>query len=136
MRTQLTRKISISASHRLISSHLSPEENADLFGKCYSPNGHGHNYEVSVTLQGEVDPRTGIVFDLVRLKEIMMEEIHEPFDHKHLNLDCNEFKELNPTTENLAQIIFKKIDLRLPKNLLYSVEVWETSNNVVRVLRG
>jgi len=83
-----------------------------------------------------VDPRTGIVFDLVRLKEIMMEEIHEPFDHKHLNLDCNEFKELNPTTENLAQIIFKKIDPRLPKKLLHSVEVWETSNNVVRVLRG
>jgi len=100
------RKEHFNAAHRLHSSFMSDAENAAYFGKCNSPNYHGHNYEIIVKLIGEVDPKTGYVFDMKLLGEIIKQEIVERFDHKNLNLDLPEFKNLNPTAENIVKVIY------------------------------
>src|SRR4051812_45540195 len=100
----LSRKETFSASHRLHSDSLSPAENKRLFGKCNSENGHGHNYGIEVTVRGELDPETGLVFNLNDLKLAMKDGVLDKFDHKHLNLDVAEFRSLNPTAENIAKV--------------------------------
>lgn len=131
----LTRKAHFCASHRLHADLLPEDENLRIFGKCNNPNGHGHNYILEVTVRGEVDPITGMVMNLTTLKEILEQEILTPFDHKHLNLDAPDFQELNPTAENIAVVIWKKLSQRIPKGLLYEVKLWETENNSA-VYRG
>ncbi|MBP9068644.1 MAG: 6-carboxytetrahydropterin synthase [Bacteroidia bacterium] len=125
------RKEHFNAAHRLHSSFMSDAENAAYFGKCNSPNYHGHNYEIIVKLIGEVDPKTGYVFDMKLLGEIIKQEIVERFDHKNLNLDLPEFKNLNPTAENIVKVIYdilrKKIDNRYE---LY-LRLYETERNFV-----
>ena len=93
----LTKSFSFSAAHRLHSPHLSDEQNREIFGKCNNLHGHGHNYELEVTVTGSIDPQTGMVFDLVELMQVVQEEVIERFDHKHLNRDTEEFRNLNPT---------------------------------------
>ncbi len=128
----LSRRATFSASHRLHSDQLSDEENRDLFGKCNNPNGHGHNYEIEATLRGEIDPQTGIVVNLTDLKAALQECIVDLMDHRHLNLDVAQFRQLNPTAENIAVVCWQLLKPRVPPGTLYEVVVRETENNLVR----
>ena len=130
----VTRIYEFSASHRLHSAVLSDSENAEIFGKCNWENGHGHNYEVEVTLAGDADARTGQLWDGGCLDKIVSEEVLLPYDHKHLNYDVPDFQTLNPTSENLTKVIWDNIFRRLStENLagarLYRVAVRETPRN-------
>jgi 6-pyruvoyltetrahydropterin/6-carboxytetrahydropterin synthase len=132
MTTCLTRAYDFSASHRLHSEQLSAEENKEIFGKCNNPNGHGHNYGIEVSIIGEPDKLTGMVFSIDELDRIVEEEVLLAFDHKHLNLDTPEFAHINPTSEMLTVVIWQKLAKRLPTTgptRLQSVVVNETARN-------
>jgi 6-pyruvoyltetrahydropterin/6-carboxytetrahydropterin synthase len=124
---QLTRKYHFCAAHRLHSDHLTPEENLELFGKCNNPHGHGHNYYLDVTVKGEPDPVTGMIVNLADLDEIVERVIMDKVDHKHLNLDTEEFKNLNPTSEVVALVFYNMLKPHLPQ--LYKIGLWETEKN-------
>ncbi|HEX8552968.1 MAG TPA: 6-carboxytetrahydropterin synthase [Abditibacteriaceae bacterium] len=109
---KITRKYEFAAAHRLHMPHESEDLNAELYGKCNNPRGHGHNYGLEVTVEGEPDAETGTAISAIELDRIVDEEVFERFDHKHLNEDCPEFRELIPTSENLARVIF---DVLQPK---------------------
>ena len=126
----ITRRVMFCASHRLHCNDLTETQNKELFGKCNNPNGHGHNYVLDVTVQGEVDGKTGMVMNLTELKKVINDVIMEKFDHKHLNLDVAEFKTLNPTSENVAIVIWRLLQPKLPTGLLYEVKLHETENNI------
>ena len=134
----LTRRYRFSAAHRLHNDQLTAEENARLYGKCNNPYGHGHNYGVEVTVAGPIDPETGMVYDLAALDRTVEEEILERFDHTHLNLDVENFRERVPTTERLAIEILNLLRARLNFNSdvkgddgvrLARVRVEETNSN-------
>lgn len=130
----VTRAYDFSASHRLNAPALGPNENAALFGKCNWANGHGHNYEVEVTVAGEPDPSTGRVIPPDVLDRMVEEEILTPFDHRHLNLDVPEFADSNPTSENLTRVIWDRLSARWARESiaparLYCVAVRETARN-------
>lgn len=128
----LTRKAEFSASHVCSNPSLSPEENRALYGLNAHPNGHGHNFVVEVTLEGEPDPVTGMVFDLRVLKEIINEEVVEPMDHRFLNCEVAPFTAASggvvPTTENLAMEIWRRLAARMHGSgaRLYNVRLFET----------
>jgi 6-pyruvoyltetrahydropterin/6-carboxytetrahydropterin synthase len=122
----LTRKAEFSASHFYHNPELSAEENRRIFGKCNNPNGHGHNYTLEVTVKGQVDQRSGFVVDLKQLKEIMLREVIDVLDHRFLNKEITEFKELLPTTENLAISIWNRLHSKLNVARLHRVRVYET----------
>ena len=124
----LTKTFGFSAAHRLHSSALSEEENKAVFGKCNNPHGHGHNYELEVTVHGEIDPRTGMIFDLGQLMQIVDQEIVSRFDHKHLNEDTSEFRSLNPTGENIVKVIWDLLNPKLGGHLT-KIGLWETPKN-------
>ena len=124
----LTKTFSFSAAHRLHSRFLSDEKNQEVFGKCNNLHGHGHNYELEVTVTGPIAEQTGMVFDLGELMQIVQEEVIERFDHKHLNLETEEFRDLNPTGENIAQIVWNLLKPRLG-NSLSAIGLWETPKN-------
>jgi len=109
----LTRSIEFAAAHRLHSENLSAAENQRLYGKCNNPHGHGHNYVVEVTLQGEPDARTGIVADLGKFDALLKTEVEERLDHKHLNLDTPYFKDRVPTGENIARVIWDLLETKV-----------------------
>ncbi len=130
----VTRTYDFSASHRLHSSAISDAENAEIFGKCNWENGHGHNYDVEVTLAGDPDPRTGLLWDLDSLDQVVEEEVLIPYDHKHLNYDTADFRALNPTSENLTKVVWDNLHRRLGQEdlggvRLYKVAVRETARN-------
>ncbi|HEV3278381.1 MAG TPA: 6-carboxytetrahydropterin synthase [Terriglobia bacterium] len=110
----LTRRYRISAAHRLHNDALSPEDNARLYGKCNNPAGHGHDYILEVTVAGEVDPRTGMVMDIGVLDRLVERDVLDRFDHKHLNLDVENFRDLVPTTENLCLEIYRQLAPNFP----------------------
>ena len=122
----LTQSFEFSAAHRLHCEHLSDEENIRTFGKCSNPNGHGHNYQVEVSVKGPVDGRSGTVVDLPALQQTVNECVIERFDHKHLNRDCEEFAALNPSVENIARVIWDLLADRFAPAKLAMVRVWET----------
>jgi 6-pyruvoyltetrahydropterin/6-carboxytetrahydropterin synthase len=124
---RLTRKYHFCTAHRLHSEHLSNEENIALFGKCNNPYGHGHNYYLEVTVSGAPDPITGMITNITDLDQIVDKEIAEKFDHKHLNLDTEEFKDLNPTSENVAVVIWDLLSQKLPN--LFKIGLYETEKN-------
>jgi len=126
----LTRKAEFAASHYYHNPALSAEENRRLFGKCNNPNGHGHNYVVEVTVEGEADPLTGMVFDLRELKQVLHEEVIEPMDHRFLNREVPPFDRITPTTENVAIEIWKRLKPRIdgPKIRLFNVRLYETAD--------
>lgn len=124
---QLTRKYHFSAAHRLHSDQLSEEENKEIFGKCNNLHGHGHNYILEVTVEGEVDPVTGMVINLAELDQAVDQTIIEKFDHKNLNLDTEEFKGLNPTAEVMTVVFWELLQPRLPS--LCKIGLWETAKN-------
>jgi 6-pyruvoyltetrahydropterin/6-carboxytetrahydropterin synthase len=123
----LTRKYHFSAAHRLHSNKLSEEENQSLFGKCNNPHGHGHNYYLEVSVKGQPDPTTGMIMNLSDLDNTVEHLVLEKFDHKHLNLDTEEFKDLNPTADNMVVVIWNLLAPFLPK--LHKIGLWETDKN-------
>ncbi|MCL6220810.1 6-pyruvoyl trahydropterin synthase family protein [Zunongwangia pacifica] len=131
MRLTVHRKAHFNAAHRLFKKEWSDEKNFEVFGKCSNPNYHGHNYELTVSVTGEVDPETGFVMDLKRLKDLIYTEVETPFDHKNLNVEVEEFKSLNPTAENIAVVIWKKLRDKLRENLDLQVTLYETPRNFV-----
>ena len=122
----LTRKAEFSASHYYHNPDLSPEENQRLFGKCNNLNGHGHNYTLEVTVEGEVDATTGFVLDLKQLKEVLNREVLDAFDHRHLNKEVPEFATQIPTTENIAIAIWRRLETKLTGAKMHRVRVYET----------
>lgn len=127
MHTRLSQKFEFSASHRLHSGGLSDEQNRKTYGKCNNPSGHGHNYELQVTLKGT--PReNGLIVDVPAFERVVHDQVIEKLDHKNLNVDVPEFKELIPTVENIAMVIYKMLEPRFASlNAdLASVTVWET----------
>jgi 6-pyruvoyltetrahydropterin/6-carboxytetrahydropterin synthase len=121
----LTRKAEFSASHYYWNAAWSEEENRRAFGKCANRNGHGHNYTLEVTVTGEIDPASGFVVDLKDMKNVLEREVVSIYDHRHLNLEVPEFKTANPTTENIAIAIWKRLDGKIPGAKLYRVRVYE-----------
>ena len=122
----LTRKAEFSASHYYHNPDLSAEENQRLFGKCNNLNGHGHNYTLEVTVEGEVDAKTGFVLDLKQLKEVLNREVLDVFDHRHLNKEVPEFATQIPTTENIAIAIWRRLEPKLAGAKMHRVRVYET----------
>ena len=122
----LTRRCEFSAAHFYHNPEFSPEENQRIFGKCNNPNGHGHNYTLEVTVKGAVDPRSGFVVDLKQLKEVMTREVLDALDHRHLNLEVPEFRDLIPTTENLSITIWQRLQPKLTVAQLHRIRVYET----------
>lgn len=131
MRLSVNRKAHFNAAHRLFRKDWSDEKNLEVFGKCSNPHYHGHNYELIVKVIGEIDPETGFVMDLKRLKKLIYEEVEVPFDHKNLNKEVKPFDELNPTAENIVVIIWKKLRNKLRSNLDLEVTLYETPRNFV-----
>ncbi|MEZ4883229.1 MAG: 6-carboxytetrahydropterin synthase [Chitinophagales bacterium] len=131
MKVSVFRKAHFNAAHRLHNPNWSEEKNKAVFGLCNNPNYHGHNYELQVKVIGEIDPETGYVIDMKILKDIIKEEVEDRFDHKNLNLDTEDFKNLNPTAENIVVVIWNRIRARLPKNLDLAVRLYETPRNFV-----
>ena len=131
MRVTVSRRAHFNAAHRLYRSDWSSERNESIFGKCNNPNYHGHNYELIVSVTGEVDPVTGYVLDVKILKDFIKSEVEEAFDHKNLNVDVPEFKTLNPTAENIVIVIYNKLKAVLDKKLDLKVTLYETPRNFV-----
>jgi len=125
------RKEHFNAAHRLNNPDWDEATNKAVFGKCNNPHYHGHNYELIVKLTGQPDPVTGYVMDLKILSDIVKEEITERFDHKNLNEDCEEFKSLNPTAENIAIVIYNLLRKRIETSLELQVRLYETERNFV-----
>jgi len=131
MRVTVSRKAHFNAAHRLFRKEWTDAKNLEVFGKCSNPNYHGHNYELVLSVTGEIDSETGFVIDLKTLKDIIKNEVEDPFDHKNLNVEVSEFKNLNPTTENIAVVIYKKIKPQLKSSLELEVTLYETARNFV-----
>jgi len=121
----LTRKCEFSASHFYHNPQWSEAENLRVFGKCANLNGHGHNYTLEVTVQGEVDPVTGFVVDLKELKDILNREVVEAMDHRHLNKEVPEFATKIPTSENIAIAIWQRLEKKLNVAKLHRVRLYE-----------
>lgn len=134
-RVTVTRRVHFNAAHRLHNPALSDTDNARLYGPCNNPNFHGHNYELDVSVEGEIDSRTGFVADLGAVKRVVEERVVTCLDHKNLNLDVPEFRSLNPTTENLVVVIWRLLDGHLPGRLAKLV-LWETPRNYVEYTGG
>jgi 6-pyruvoyltetrahydropterin/6-carboxytetrahydropterin synthase len=128
MRVSLTRRYKFAASHRLHAASLSEEENRRVYGKCNNPYGHGHNYEVLVTLTGPVDPATGMIANLGELDPFVKRQVVEVFDHKNLNEEIPEFRDEVPTTENLCAEVFRRLK-NFKSATLERVRIEETSKN-------
>jgi len=128
---KVSRRATFNAAHRLFRPDWTNEKNVEIFGKCSNPNFHGHNYVLEVILDGEIDPETGYVIDLKIVKDAIKSEIDQRFDHRNINLDCPEFKDLNPTAENIAVVIWNLLRAKLPMHLALTIKLWETENNCV-----
>ena len=126
------RKESFNAAHRLYNPVWSNEENNKVSGKCSNPNYHGHNYELIVKLVGTLNPKTGFVMDMKELSDIIQREIIERFDHKNLNVECVEFRNVNPTAENIAIAIYNLLRPHILASLQISVRLYETPRNFVQ----
>lgn len=126
------RKEQFNAAHRLHNPHLTEEENSELFGKCNYPNYHGHNYDLIVEITGEVDPKTGYVYDLKLLSDLIQAEIIERFDHKNLNLDVAEFQNLIPSAENIAIVIYNLLRPKIDSSKDIYITLYETPRNFVQ----
>lgn len=131
MKVTVSRKAHFNAAHRLYRKDWSNEKNEAIFGKCNNPNFHGHNYELIVSVTGEIDKETGYVIDMKVLKDIIKSEVEDAFDHKNLNIEVREFKDLNPTAENIAVVIFNKIKPKLVAELELEITLYETPRNFV-----
>lgn len=130
----ITRRECFCASHILYSEQFSSKRNLEVFGSCATL--HGHNYEMEVTIAGEVQVETGYVVDLKKVKDLIRSEIIQKVDHRHLNTDVDFLKGINPTVENLAQTFWNILEPKIPSGALYSIRLRETENNVVEYRGG
>ena len=131
MGVSVCRKAHFNAAHRLHNPDWSDVKNKEVFGKCNNPNYHGHNYELEVWVTGEVEEDTGFVIELGYLSDVIKEEVEDRFDHKNLNLDTEDFKDLNPTAENIAIVIWNRLRARLEEKYKLKVRLYETRRNFV-----
>ena len=131
MKVSVFRKAHFNAAHRLHNPAWSDEKNKTVFGLCNNPNYHGHNYELEVKITGEIDPETGYVYDLGILNNMIKQHIENRFDHKNLNLDCAEFKNLNPTAENIVVVIWQILRGLIEPRFEVQVRLYETPRNFV-----
>lgn len=125
------RRETFNCAHRLNNPAWSEEQNREVFGKCNNNNYHGHNYVLETWVDGAIDPETGYVMDAKILKDIIREHVTTPFDHRNLNLDVPDFKNLNPTAENIAVVIWNKLRAEIPSEFKLSIRLYETENNIV-----
>ncbi|MEO0065448.1 MAG: hypothetical protein RI983_774 [Bacteroidota bacterium] len=130
-RITVFRKEHFNAAHRLHNPAWSAERNKAVFGLCNNENFHGHNYELIVQVSGEIDPETGYLIDLKLLSDLIKEEVLNRFDHKNLNLDTQEFKNLNPTAENIAVVIYQLLRAKLEEKYTLKIRLYETERNFV-----
>tara|TARA_B100001989_G_C24260455_1_gene326637 strand:+ start:73 stop:480 length:408 start_codon:yes stop_codon:yes gene_type:complete len=131
MEVTVSRKAHFNAAHRLNNDKWSVTKNEEIFGKCNYPNYHGHNYELIVSVRGEINQDTGYVMDMGKLKEIIKNEIEDRLDHKNLNLDIDYFKKVIPSAENISVFIYNILRDKIDKNLSISVTLYETPRNFV-----
>ena len=131
MKVSLFRKEHFNAAHRLFNPSWKDDKNKKIFGKCSNPNFHGHNYELFVQLIGEINPETGYVYDMKKLSNLIKEKVTNRFDHKNLNLDVPEFKNLNPTVENIAVVIYNILRPEIEKSIQMKIRLFETKKNYV-----
>ena len=131
MKVAVFRKAHFNAAHRLHNPKWTDEKNRAIFGLCNNPNYHGHNYELEVQITGEIDPETGYVYDLGKLSDIIKTQVDLRFDHKNLNLDCPEFKNLNPTAENIVVVIWQILRGQIEDDYNIKVRLYETPRNFV-----
>ncbi len=131
MKIAVSRNEHFNAAHRLYNPQWTDEKNDRVFGKCNNPNFHGHNYDLTVTLVGEIDPETGFVYDLKVLSDTIKEHVLKHFDHKNLNLDTAYFKDLNPTAENIAAVIWRILRQQIDSKYDLKVKLYETERNFV-----
>lgn len=129
----ITRRERFNAAHKLYREEWSDEQNREIFGKCSNPNWHGHNYELFVTIKGDINPETGFVIDLKELKRIITVYVTDVLDHKNINLDVNFMKGKMASTEVLAVAIFDVLEPHVKKEgaILHSIKLYETENNFV-----
>ena len=125
------RKEHFNAAHRLHNPAWNEEKNDEVFGKCNNPNYHGHNYNLIVKVVGEVDPQTGYLIDLKMLSDLIKQNVLEKFDHKNLNLDTTEFKNLNPSAENIAVVIYNILREKIDNKFDLQIRLYETERNFV-----
>ncbi|WP_462248372.1 6-pyruvoyl trahydropterin synthase family protein [Ekhidna sp.] len=130
-RVTVKRKEHFNAAHRLHNPNWTDEKNEEVFDKCNNPNWHGHNYEVIVSLTGEVDPETGYVYDMKKLSDLIKSQVLNRFDHKNLNLDTEEFKNLNPTAENIVKVIYDLLRDKIEEKYEMKITLYETERNFV-----
>lgn len=131
MRIAAFRRAHFNAAHRLYRPDWDDAKNRAVFGKCSNPHYHGHNYELEVKVVGEIDPETGFLIDLSILKRYIQEEVEDYLDHKNLNEEVPEFKELNPTAEHICYVIWQRLRAKLEERYELTVRLWETPRNYV-----
>ena len=131
MKVTVSRKAHFNAAHKLFRSDWSDEKNSEVFGKCSNKNFHGHNYELIVSLTGEIDNETGYVYDLGKLKNIVKNEVEDYLDHKNLNLDIDDFKSKNPSAENIAVLIYNRLIKYFDDKYQLKITLYETPRNFV-----
>ena len=131
MKVTVHRNAHFNAAHRLYRKDWDDQTNRDIFGKCSNPNFHGHNYDLTVSVTGEIDPETGFVIDMKLLKDLIYSEVETYLDHKNLNVEVEEFKEMNPTAENISVVIWNKLRPKLKDSLSLSITLYETPRNFV-----
>ena len=131
IKVAVSHRATFNAAHRLHNKKWSDEKNKLIFGKCNNTNYHGHNYALTVIVTGEIDPETGFVIDFKILKQIIHEHIIDRFDHKNLNLDTEEFKNLNPTAENMGVVIWNILRTKIDQKFDFKIQLYETEKNLI-----
>ncbi|MDG1573178.1 6-carboxytetrahydropterin synthase [Robiginitalea sp. M366] len=131
MKVKVSRKAHFNAAHRLFRADWDDAANKEVFGKCSNPLYHGHNYELIVSVTGPIDPRTGFVMDMKVLKDLIRTHVEDALDHKNLNQEVPEFKDLNPTAENIAVVIWNRLRPHIDQGSDLEVQLFETPRNFV-----
>ncbi len=131
MKVTVFRKAHFNAAHRLYNKTWEDSRNEEIFGKCANPHYHGHNYELIVGVKGEIDPVTGYVIDVKILKDLIKREVEDKMDHKNLNLQVEEFKNLNPTVENISVVIWNSLRKHISMDMDLEITLYETPRNYV-----
>ena len=129
-KTTVIRKEHFNSAHRLHNPNWSDDKNLSFYGKCNNPNFHGHNYDLEVMVTGDVDMESGYLIDMKVLSDMIKEEVLDVFDHKNLNLDVPDFKNLNPTAENIIVVIYKKLKKKLNPKFELKIKLYETERNI------
>lgn len=130
-KTAITRRATFNSAHRLHNINWSDDRNEQVFGKCNNPNFHGHNYVLEVKVIGNIDPETGYVMDAKILKKLIESKVTDRYDHKNLNLDVTDFKNVIPTAENIARLIYENLRISIDSDKDLKIKLYETENNIV-----